>query len=87
MSNQVQAIRTGIRVAGDVADLHARIEYHTASGLPAIEWCGVYVHPVTFAGPSYHAAKPLVPGYWYFPEGTAARELLTVAGVLTKVQP
>lgn len=83
MSCQSQCIRTGVTVAGDVADVHARIEYHTVSGLPAIEWCGVYVHPVTFAGPDYRASRPLVPGYWYFPEGAEARELLTVVGALS----
>lgn len=78
----VQSIRTKITVAGDVADLHARWRI-TSSGCADVAFCGIYVHPVTFAGPDYHAAQPLVPGYWYFPEGREARELLTVAGVLS----
>lgn len=87
MSCQSQVIRSGVRVAGDVADVHARLEYHTASGLPAIEFCGVYVHPVESAAltsPFGDLTRyELTPGYWYFPEDAEARELLTVAGVLS----
>jgi len=64
--------RTNERIAGEVCDVHSRLNDGRWTDPIVVEWCGVYVHPV----------NP-VPGYWYFPEGDGARELLTTLGVLS----
>lgn len=59
-----------VTVTGSPSDVHVRIGAPVVATGPAtyrqsVAFCGVYVRPV---GP--------VPGYWYFPEGDAARTLL-----------
>lgn len=71
----MQVQRINVTIAGDAADLHARL---TGDGVVA--WCAVYVYPVTFAGPDKAASRPLVSGYWYEPADPVA--VLTACGVL-----
>lgn len=78
-----QAIRTGVRLMGEVVDVHARLETATASGVPAIRWCGVYVLPKSSEGPTREPSRTLVPGYWYTLEGDDAWHALMAAGVLS----
>lgn len=62
--------RLNVTVAGDSCDVHARTDAPIDDYDAGVAFCGVYVRPV---GP--------VPGYWYFPVGLEAAQLLTTLGV------
>jgi len=68
----ILANRSAVTIDGAVSDLHLRVDHDTVTGLPAVRWCGVYVHPT-----------PPVAGYWYFPIGDDARALATRFKVLS----
>lgn len=71
-----------VTVTGSPSDVHVRMDETrwgdcTCAGQTPnhIRPCGILARPIAFCGVYVRPVGP-VPGYWYFPEGDAARTLL-----------